>query len=149
MIWQVESCLTFEITLTISHEYVGEGTRKILMVDANEKSSIDPAKADAIHRAVLTGLLGNIGFRSDAFEYTGARNLKFNIFPGSGVFKRKPAWIVAAEIVETTKLYARTVAGIKPEWIERLAAHLVTRTYSEPHWQEETAHVVAYEKVTL
>lgn len=110
----------------------------------NEKS-----KYGAIHRALLAGLLGNVGQKSQAFEYSGARGTKFNIFPGSALFSKRPQWVMAAELVETTKLYARTVAGIQPEWIERLAEHIVKRTYSDPHWNPATAHVVAYEKVTL
>src|SRR5262245_14346203 len=111
---------------------------------------IDPRKADAIHRALLTGLLGSVGFRSpETHEYTGARNTRFNIFPGSSLFKKRPAWVMSAELVETTRLYARTNAPVRPEWIERAAGHLVHRTYFEPHWQRQTAHVVAFEKVTL
>jgi len=106
-------------------------------------------KYDAIHRAILTGLLSNIGLKSDAHEYTGARGVKVSIFPGSALFKEEPQWIVGAELVETTRLYARTVARIQPEWIERIAEHLVKRTYAEPRWNPDTAHVVAYEKVTL
>lgn len=114
-----------------------------------QTAAINQRQYDAIHRSVLTGLLGNVGTRSDNYEYLGARGTKFNIFPGSGLFKRKPPWVVSAELVETTRLYARTVAQIRPEWIERIASHLVARTYSEPHWQVQTLHVVAYEKVTL
>ena len=73
----------------------------------------------------------------------------FFVFPGSGLFKKPPAWLMAAEVVETTRLYGRTAARIAPEWIERLAEHLVHKSYSEPHWQADSAHVVAYEKVTL
>src|SRR5438876_1074318 len=105
-----------------------------------------PQKVDAIHRALLSGLLGNIATRSDAVEYTAARGVKCNIFPGSGLFKRRPGWIMAAELVETTRLYARTVAPIQPQWVERLASHLVQRTYSEPHWQPQSAHVAAFER---
>ncbi len=108
-----------------------------------------PQKADAIHRALLSGLLSNIATRTDAHEYTAARNVKTNIHPGSGLFKRRPGWIMAAELVETTRLYARTVAPIQPQWVEKLASHLVQRTYSEPHWQPQTAHVSAFERVTL
>jgi ATP-dependent helicase HrpA len=104
---------------------------------------------NGIHRALLTGLLGNIGTKTDQHEYTGARNSKFSIFPGSSLFKRKPQWIMSAEIVETTKLYARTNARIDPEWIEHIADHLVKRSYSEPRWEAETANVVADEKVSL
>ncbi len=106
-------------------------------------------KSECIHRALLVGLLSNIGVKSDGFDYTGARGMKFHIFPGSAMFSRKPPWIMAAELVETTKLYARTVAPIRPEWIERLAPHLLKRSYSDPHWQPHTGHVMAYEKVTL
>jgi ATP-dependent helicase HrpA len=109
----------------------------------------DPAKLDAMHRALLTGLLSNVGVKSDQYEYTGARGTKFSIFPGSGLFKTTPKWVVSAEIVETTKLYARTVAKIQPEWVERLADHLVKKTHTDPRWQPERGHVVATEKVTL
>lgn len=104
---------------------------------------------NGIHRALLTGLLGNIGQKSEQHEYTGARGTKFAIFPGSALFKRKPQWLMSSEIVETTKLYARTNARIDPEWIEHAAEHLVKRAYSEPRWVAETATVVADEKVTL
>lgn len=112
---------------------------------------IDAAKYDAIHRALLTGLIGNVRARAkaDTHEYSGGRGKKFHIFPGSSLFKKTPAWVVAAEVTETTCLYARTVVRIKPEWIESVADHLVERSYSEPHYQADSAHVVAYEKVTL
>ena len=110
---------------------------------------LSPHHVDAIHRSLLTGLLSNIGTRGESREYTGARNIKFSIFPGSSLFKRTPAWVMAAELVETTKLYARTVAIIQPHWLERIAAHLVKRTYTEPQWQRLTGHVVAFEKVSL
>src|SRR5690242_18622951 len=77
--------------------------------------TLTSSKLDAIHRAVLTGLLGNIGAKTDANEYTGARGTKFYLFPGSGLFKRSPKWVMAAELVETTRLYARTCARIQPE----------------------------------
>jgi ATP-dependent helicase HrpA len=104
---------------------------------------------NAIHRALLAGLLGNIGHKTDPFEYTGARGTKFAIFPGSSLFKRKPQWVMSAEIVETTKLYARTNARIDPEWVERAAEHLVKRAYTAPRWDAERASVVADEKVSL
>jgi len=103
----------------------------------------------AIHRALLTGLLANIGNKTDQHEYTGARGNKFSVFPGSTLFKRKPQWLMSAEIVETTRLYARTNARIDPEWIERVAEHLVNRAYAEPRWEEKTQNVVADEKVSL
>jgi ATP-dependent helicase HrpA len=104
---------------------------------------------DSIHRALLVGLLSNIGVKTESFEYNGARGMKFHLFPGSALFSRKPPWVMAAEIVETTKLYARTVASIRPEWVERLAPHLLKKSYSDPHWQPHTGHVMAFEKVTL
>ncbi|WP_428939580.1 ATP-dependent RNA helicase HrpA [Fontivita pretiosa] len=109
----------------------------------------DARTTEAIHRALLSGLLSNIGVRGDGFEYNGARGSKFHIFPGSALFNRKPAWLMAAELIQTTKLYARTVAPIRPEWIERIAPHLLKKTCSEPYWQPHTGHVMAYEKVTL
>src|SRR5205814_6545011 len=108
-----------------------------------------PANYEALRRAVLCGLLSNVGNKTDTYEYPGARGVKFSIFPGSALFHAKPQWVVAAELVETTKLYARTCGRVRPEWIERLADHLVKRTYSDPHWNAQTAHVSAYEKVTL
>ncbi|GLZ37333.1 ATP-dependent RNA helicase HrpA [Actinokineospora sp. NBRC 105648] len=103
-----------------------------------------------IHTALLSGLLSHIGFRDPAGkEYFGARNAKFAVFPGSALFKKPPRWVMAAELVETTRLWARTAARIEPEWIEPLAAHLVKRTYSEPHWEAKQGSVVATERVTL
>lgn len=106
-----------------------------------------------IHRALLSGLLGNIAFKLQKAEktepYLGTRGLKLNIFPGSTLFKKMPKWVVAAELVETSKLYARTVAKIEPEWVEQVAGDLCQRTYFEPHWEKRVAEVAAYEKVTL
>jgi len=109
----------------------------------------EPTRYASIHRAVLAGLLGNLGVREEGNEYAGARGRKFSIFPGSGLYKRRPPWVMAGELVETTKLYARTVARIDPAWIEQVAEHLVQRTYSEPRWVAEHAHVRADEKVAL
>lgn len=104
-----------------------------------------------VHRALLSGLLSHIGMQDAASkrEYVGARNARFAIFPGSSVFKSSPSWIMAGELVDTSRLWARDVAAIEPEWAEELAAHLVKRTYSEPHWERKRGSVVAYEKVTL
>ena len=114
-----------------------------------ERAGRDLSRYDAVHRALLAGLLGNVANKTDIYEYTGARGTKLHVHPGSSQFERKPQWIMAAELVETTKLYARTVAKIQPEWVEHLADHLVKRAYTDPHWNPQTAHVVAYEKVTL
>jgi ATP-dependent helicase HrpA len=108
-----------------------------------------PAEYAQIHRALLAGLLGNIGFKTEDGEYAGARGIKFAIFPGSALRKSQPKWVMAAELVETTRLYARGVARIEPEWIEPLAQRLVQRHYTDPHWVKERAMVIAYERVTL
>ncbi|MFC5995703.1 ATP-dependent RNA helicase HrpA [Pseudonocardia hispaniensis] len=109
-----------------------------------------PANPDRIHIAVLSGLLSQVGLReAETREYSGARGAKFVIFPGSPLAKRPPRWVMAAELVETSRLFARTVARIKPEWIEPLAGHLVKRSYSEPRWSRNRAAVVATERVTL
>jgi ATP-dependent helicase HrpA len=121
----------------------------------------DDAPDDRIHLSLLAGLLSHIGMkdvkeaggeggRSTAKnEYLGARNAKFAIFPGSALFKKPPRFVMSAELVETSRLWARVNAKIEPEWVEPLAAHLVKRTYSEPHWEKDQAAVMAYEKVTL
>ncbi|NBC95222.1 MAG: DUF3418 domain-containing protein, partial [Deinococcus-Thermus bacterium] len=108
-----------------------------------------PAEPAAIHRALLAGLLSNVGRRDDGFEYAGAHGRKFAIFPGSALFHAKPRWIMAGELVETTRLWAHTVAPIQPGWIESIAPHLVKRHYAQPHWDAETVRVMAYERTTL
>ncbi|TAK43608.1 MAG: ATP-dependent RNA helicase HrpA [Betaproteobacteria bacterium] len=115
-------------------------------------SSVNPAKPEghgAIHRALLAGLLGNVGMKHEAEgNYTGARGIKFWVHPGS--WTRKPGkWIVAAELLETTRLYARTVASIDPKWLEEVGAHLLRRHPERPHWERSRAQVVALERGTL
>ncbi|WP_416137339.1 ATP-dependent RNA helicase HrpA [Halomonas sp. HK25] len=105
--------------------------------------------AVTLHRALLPGLLSHLGLATENREYLGARNRKFVVHPGSGLAKKSPKWLMAFELVETTKLFARTVAKIDPQWIEPLAGHLVKRSYSEPHWEMKRAQVVAKEQVTL
>lgn len=85
----------------------------------------------------------------DSNDYTGARGSRFHLFPASALFKAKPKWAMAAELVETTRLYARDVAVIQPEWIEQEAPHLVRYHYFEPHWEQKRGEVVASERVTL
>ncbi|MFN3749790.1 MAG: ATP-dependent RNA helicase HrpA [Thiobacillus sp.] len=125
-----------------------------LGLNENEKD----AGYDAIHQALLTGLLGNIGFKSDEAKgrpkpgegnYQGARGIKLSIHPGSALAKKGPKWIVAAELTDTGRLLARTVAEVRPEWIEAAGRHLLTRMYIEPHWEQDGARVVAYERVSL
>ncbi len=115
-------------------------------------SSVNPAKPEgyrSIHRALLTGLLGNVGLKTeDDAAYTGARGIKFWVHPGS--WTKKPGrWIMAAELVETTRLFARTVASIEPQWLEDLGAHLIKRHRERPHWEKSRAQVVALERGTL
>jgi len=121
------------------------------------------AERNVVHVSLLAGLLSQIGMKVEPIraaasapagrrpraEYLGARNAKFAIFPGSSLVRKTPDWIVAAELVETSRLWARTVARIEPEWIEPLAAHLVRRSHSEPHWERKRGAAVALEKVTL
>ncbi|MDT0345052.1 ATP-dependent RNA helicase HrpA [Streptomyces litchfieldiae] len=107
----------------------------------------DPTR---IHQSLLAGLLSHIGLKdTEKHEYLGARGAKFAIFPGSALFKKPPRWVMSAELVETSRLWARVNGRIEPEWIEPLAGHLVKRTYSEPHWEQKQAAVMAYERVTL
>ncbi|MFI2618794.1 ATP-dependent RNA helicase HrpA [Streptomyces sp. NPDC018584] len=128
----------------------------------------EDAPEQHVHISLLAGLLSHIGLkdvkdskenrdgkdkdpkqRGGRGEYIGARNAKFAIFPGSALFKKPPRFIMSAELVETSRLWARVNAKIEPEWVEPLAQHLVKRTYSEPHWEKDQAAVVATEKVTL
>jgi len=114
-----------------------------------QSKSTDGDRYGAVHRALLSGLLANVAFCEGKYEYTGAGGSRYYLWPGSGVFEKKPKWIMAAELVETTRLYARTVARISPDWIEPIAGHLVKRSYSDPHWSRRVASAMAYEKVTL
>jgi ATP-dependent helicase HrpA len=109
----------------------------------------EPAPYASLHRALLSGLLGHLGLKQEENVYLGARSRNFYLFPGSGLFRKRPRWVVAAELVETTRLYARTVARIEPEWVEGLAGHLLKRSYAEPHWEKRSAQVAATERVTL
>ncbi|EOW9208530.1 TPA: ATP-dependent RNA helicase HrpA [Vibrio cholerae] len=114
------------------------------------KLNDEPGSYHAVHSAILVGLLSHIGMKDqEKNEYHGARNARFNIFPASGLFKKQPKWVMSAELVETSKLWARVVAKIEPDWIEPLAQHLIKRSYSEPHWSKKNAAVMAYEKVML
>ena len=108
------------------------------------------ANQDAVHISLLAGLLSHIGLYDERKrDYAGARGTRFAIFPGSGLFKKSPTWVMAAELVETSRLWARTVAAIDPAWVEQVAPHLLKRSYSEPHWSKNNGAVLGYEKVTL
>ncbi|MFC5198192.1 MULTISPECIES: ATP-dependent RNA helicase HrpA [Streptomyces] len=121
----------------------------------------DDAAEQSVHVSLLAGLLSHVGMKdvketggesgrgAGKNEYLGARSAKFAIFPGSALFKKPPRFVMSAELVETSRLWARVNAKIEPEWVEPLAGHLLKRTYSEPHWEKDQAAVMAYEKVTL
>jgi ATP-dependent helicase HrpA len=140
-----------------------QGQLQRLAGDLGVAVNSSSAERPALHLSLLAGLLSQIGMkveparpatatpggRRPRAEYLGARNAKFAIFPGSGLARKTPDWIVAAELVETSRLWARTVARIEPEWVEPLAQHLVRRSYSEPHWEKKQGSAVALEKVTL
>jgi ATP-dependent helicase HrpA len=111
-----------------------------------------PATYENLHTALLTGLLGNIGYKSEdepGAGYLGARGIKFHIWPGSSLLKKPGKWVMAAELVETTRLYARCVAQIQPEWVERVGSHLLKKSWGEPRWEKRAAQVTASERATL
>ena len=110
-----------------------------------------PATYEQLHMALLTGLLGNIGYKmeDDSGAYLGARGIKFHIWPGSTLSKKAGKWIMAAELVETTRLYARCIAQIQPEWVEKIGGHLLKKSWGEPRWEKRTAQVTASERATL
>ncbi|WP_405750912.1 ATP-dependent RNA helicase HrpA [Streptomyces sp. NBC_00012] len=119
---------------------------KQMGIDLNEED----APEQSVHTSLLAGLLSHIGLKdTEKNEYLGARSAKFAIFPGSALFKKQPRFVMSAELVETSRLWARVNAKVEPEWIEPLAQHLLKRTYSEPHWEKDQAAVMAYERVTL
>ena len=118
--------------------------------DIGVAMSSTPDDPDLVHRALLSGLLSHVGMRQqETRDYLGARNARFAIFPGSALFKAKPEWVMAGELVETSRLWGRDVARIDPAWVEPLAEHLVKRSYAEPHWERNRGSAVALETVTL
>ncbi len=149
-----------------------QGQLQRLAGDLGVTVTSSSAERTRVHLSLLAGLLSQIGMklvgsepsgpapprgaparaatgRRPRAEYLGARNARFAIFPGSSLVRKGPDWIVAGELVETSRLWARTVARIEPEWVEPLAGHLVKRSYSEPHWEKKRGGAVALEKVTL
>ena len=126
------------------HHQVHSACRALKLTD-NSK----PAEADDIHRSLLSGLLGQVGILQDKWEFLGTRNRKFFIFPGSGLSKKPPKWVMAGSLMETSKQFALTVAKIDSDWLEPLAAHLVKKTYSEPFYSIKSGQVMASERQTL
>jgi ATP-dependent helicase HrpA len=113
------------------------------------KQGQQPAEPDAIHRALLAGLVSQVGMKTERGDYLGARNRRFHVHPASGLFRKSPAWVMAAEITETTKVYARECAAIQPRWLETVAPHLLKHHYFEPHFEERRGTVAAFDRVTL
>ncbi|MCL4744205.1 MAG: ATP-dependent RNA helicase HrpA [Burkholderiaceae bacterium] len=114
------------------------------------KPNTDPAGYEALHRALLTGMLGNLGFRApDEPQFQGTHQTKFSIHPSSSLTRKPPRWLMAAELVDTGRLYARGVARVEPAWIEHAAAHLIRTSTSDPHWEKKAAQVVAFERGVL
>lgn len=108
------------------------------------------ATFEQVHLSLLTGLLGNVGLKADDEpHYLGARGIKFHLWPGSALLKKAGRWVMAGELVETSRLYARTIAKIEPEWLETVGAHLLKSSLSDAHWEKKAAQVVAYERATL
>lgn len=121
----------------------------VAVKDLGIRVNSEPANYESVHKALLTGLLGNLGFNHEEREYSGARNRKFAIFPGSSLAKKTPKWIMAAELIETSKLFAHTVAKIEPEWVIAAAEHLIKRQHFEPHYDSRSGQVMVFEKITL
>jgi ATP-dependent helicase HrpA len=122
----------------------------ILRQQAEASEAAQKAKSYAsVHKAILAGLLSQIGNKTEEGDFLGARQRRFWVHPGSSIGRKKPNWLMAAELVETTKLFARMVAKIEPDWIEPLAGHLIKKNHFEPHWEKKRGQVVAYEQVTL
>jgi ATP-dependent RNA helicase HrpA len=126
------------------------GQLREMAAELRIRTNAAPATYEQIHRALLTGLIGNVGMKAlDGDHYLGPRALQFHIWPGSGLKKNRPRWIMAGELQETTRVFARNVARIEPDWIEKAAQHLVDRTHAEPHWDKDRGEAMAYETVTL
>jgi len=145
--WCKENFLSY-LRLTEWHDVHGQ-VMEVVKGELALKLNAQPGQYPSIHRALLAGLLSQIANRREQGEYLGANGSKVFIHPGSGQFKARPAWIVSAEQVETTKVYARNVARVEPAWIEQAGAHLVKRQHYEPHWERRASRAAVYERVTL
>jgi ATP-dependent helicase HrpA len=128
-----------------------------IVSEAGWRINASPPTYERLHLSLLAGLLGNVGCKSPDADpadrreppYLGARSIKFHVWPGSPLARKAGRWVVAAELVETSRLFARTVAAIEPAWLERAGAHLLKRSYSDPHWERRPAQVMAFERATL
>ncbi len=145
--WCKENFLSY-LRLTEWHDVHGQ-VMEVVKGELALKANNKPGEYAAIHRALLAGLLSQVAERREQAEYLGANGTKLAIHPGSGQFKARPLWIVSAEQVQTTKVYARTVARIDPKWVEDVGAHLVKRHHYEPHWERRASRAAIYEQVTL
>jgi ATP-dependent helicase HrpA len=126
------------------------GQLREMAAELKIRENATDATYEQVHRALLTGLISNVGLKAqEGDHYNAPRGIPFAIWPGSGLKKNRPRWVMAGELQETTRVYARNVARIDPEWIEKAAAHLVTRTHAEPHWDKSRGEVMAYETVAL
>ncbi|GAB3686055.1 ATP-dependent RNA helicase HrpA [Salinisphaera aquimarina] len=119
------------------------------LANAQSKGYLAEVDFAALHQALLPGLLDHVGLLDEKGEYLGARGRRFRIFPGSGVAKKNPRWLVAGELLDTSRLFAHTVAGVDPKWIEQAGAHLVAREHYDPHWEKRRGQVAALERVKL
>jgi ATP-dependent helicase HrpA len=125
------------------------GQLAAVVAEMNMRLNASPASFEQIHRALLAGLIGNVGVKTEEGHYQGARDVRFHIHPASVLHRKGCKWVMAAELTETGRLYARCVARIEPEWVEQVGAHLIRRHYFDPHWDSRTAQVMAYERTTL
>ena len=136
------------VRMTEWHDIHGQ-IMEVIKGELELKLNQAPGEYGEIHRALLAGLLSNVSLRQEQAEYIGARGTRLFIHPGSFLFKPKPKWIMSAEQVETTKVYARTVAKIEPEWIEQVGPHLVKQQHYDPHWERKAARVAVHERTLL
>jgi len=145
--WCRENLLSY-LRLQEWHDIHGQ-IMEVILGELALKLNQAPGEYPEIHRALLSGLLSNVSLKQDQNEYVGARGLKHFIHPGSYLFKAKPKWIMAAEQVETSKVYARTVAKIEPEWIETIGQHLIKHQYYDPHWERKAARAAIHDRTLL
>lgn len=144
--WCKENFLSY-LRLTEWHDVHGQ-VMEVVKGELALRLNAQPGQYESIHRALLAGLISQVAEHKEQAEYLGANGTKLHIHPGSGQFKAKPPWIVSAEQVQTTKVYARTVARIDPRWVE-VGEHLVRRHHYDPHWERKAGRAAVYERVTL